>query len=78
MTDIYADTRRFADNLTAAGVLAWPQRLRDAIAAGSTGTEIVMGIRWTLTQMLSAVPSLPVNLVEQARRIIEEASALLQ
>ena len=52
--DIYEETKRLAGHLEARGVATWPQRLRDAIEAGSTGTEIIMAIRWNLREMLAA------------------------
>ena len=64
--DYYADTRDPAAKLTERGLGPWSQRLTDEMAAGATGTEIVMGLRWTLAQMLETEPALPDDLGEQA------------
>ena len=64
--DFYADTRDLAAKLTARGRGDWSQRLTDAMAAGATGTEIVMALRWTLAQMLETEPALADDLRQQA------------
>lgn len=64
--DYYAETRDLAAKLAEHGVGSWSQRLTDAMAAGATGTEIVMALRWTLAQMLETEPVLPDDIREQA------------
>jgi hypothetical protein len=64
--DYYADTRDLAAKLTARGLGDWSRRLTDAVAAGATGTEIVMALRWTLAQMLETKVVLPDDLRRQA------------
>jgi hypothetical protein len=51
--NIYEETKALAAALEARDVRKWPSLLRDAIDAGSTGTEIIMRIQWTLNEMLS-------------------------
>jgi hypothetical protein len=47
-----AEARALAAKLDQQGYGTWSQRLTDMIAAGATGTEIVMGLRWVLAQLL--------------------------
>ena len=56
----------------------WRRRIDDAIAAGSTGTEILMAIRWNLEALLKAEPMLPSELVSRIKNYIVEANKLLQ
>jgi hypothetical protein len=76
--DYYADTRDLAAKLTARGLGVWSQRLTDAVAAGATGTEIVMALRWILAQMLEAEPALPDDLRDQATHVHTGLDRLLR
>lgn len=49
--DIYKSAERIAQQLALSGTLEWAEALRDAIAGGATGTEILMRLRWTLRQL---------------------------
>lgn len=54
MYDHYAVAERIAGELEEQGHHVWSERLRDAIASGSTGTEICMALRWQLDRMRDA------------------------
>ena len=64
--DYYAEARALAAKLTERGYGGWSEQLTGAIAAGATGTEIVMGLRWVLAQMLEKEDGLPADLREEA------------
>ncbi len=49
--DIYKDARRIAQELTVRGISVWADRIEDAIASGSTGTEILMALQWNLQEL---------------------------
>ncbi|HEU0213517.1 MAG TPA: hypothetical protein VFR13_05480 [Jiangellaceae bacterium] len=76
--DYYAETRDLTAKLTWHGLGSWSQRLTDEMAAGATGTEIVMGLRWTLAQMLETEPALQDDIREQAMYLHAGLDALLR
>lgn len=49
--DLYASSARLADALAAAGHDGWAEELVDVLRAGTTGSEVVMGLRWVLTRL---------------------------
>jgi hypothetical protein len=53
-TDYYAESRRLADDLRAEGLGDCADALLDAIESGSTGTEILMAIKWNLDRLIAA------------------------
>ena len=55
----------------------WKTRIDDAIAAGCTGTEILMAVRWNLVELLKAKPDLPLNIVSRIKFYIIAANKLL-
>ena len=55
----------------------WKTRIDDAIAAGSTGTEILMAVRWNLAELIKEKPSLPANIVSRIKDYIIAANKLL-
>lgn len=76
--DYYAETTDLAATLTERGLGSWSRRLTHEMAAGATGTEIVMGLRWTLAQMLETEPALPDDLREQATNLHAGLDKLLR
>jgi hypothetical protein len=54
--DVYAATRRLQNELASQGYSEWADRLGDAVDSGSTGSEILMAIRWTLLQIKNDLP----------------------
>jgi hypothetical protein len=51
--DAAPDVDLIKQRLVDEGQPAWAEKLDDVIAAGATGTEIVMGIRWVLSNLLT-------------------------
>lgn len=64
--DYYGESRALAADLSEAGRQQWADEIDLVIASGSTATEILMGIRWTLSQLLTSEPDLPAELTERA------------
>lgn len=48
--DYYAVAKKIARRLSKDGYPNWSDRILDAIACGSTATEILMAIRWQLNE----------------------------
>jgi hypothetical protein len=76
--DYYAEARALSAKLTEQGYGTWSEQLTDKIAAGATGTEIVMGLRWVLAQLLQNDDGLPADLREEARRLHQGLDRLLR
>jgi hypothetical protein len=64
--DYYAEADALAGKLVDRGYGTWAEQLTDAIAADATGTEIVMGLRWVLAEMLQKAGDLPADIQQQA------------
>ena len=71
--DYYQEARRIAEQLKCEQSPKDAQALQDAIDAGSTGSEILMALRWHLLRMDSENSSVS---PETARRIRELAVAI--
>lgn len=74
--DFYAETRALGNSLWDAGFASWAERLDSVMLGGATPTEILMGVRWTLGQLLDSAPVLPAALQQQVvalRRALDEA-----
>lgn len=54
--DFYGDARVLAVQLADVGLDDWACKLEDMIEAGATSSEILMGLRWHLRQLMEAVP----------------------
>jgi hypothetical protein len=63
--DYYAEARGIEQALAATGRGDLASRIRDAILAGSTGTEILMGLRWTLREIISSEANLHARIKER-------------
>ena len=57
--DLYNDAFELAEQARDAGHPDWAGRLEDTIESGSTATEILMGLRWVVGEILSAITDLP-------------------
>jgi hypothetical protein len=67
--DYYADARALGAALRDHGLPEWAQRIDAVIEAGATGTEILMGLRWTLGQLMETERALPDDLALWASRV---------
>ena len=52
--DYYASARTIATHLFERGEFDWSREIEDAIAGGSTGTEILMRVRFALQSLLGS------------------------
>jgi hypothetical protein len=50
--DVYARAAWLKDNLRTRGQVECAEEIQKAIAAGATGTEILMSLRWQVERML--------------------------
>ncbi len=50
--DYYSSAQRIAQALSDEGLSDRATKITDAIATGSTGTEILMALHWQLTELL--------------------------
>jgi hypothetical protein len=66
--DYYVIAHQISSNLLDENQEDWAQRIEDAIAHGSTGTEILMHLRWTLQQFKAA----KVDCSSTTRRLVDE------
>lgn len=57
-SDVFAEAEAIADDLDSDGRSDLAVEIREAIASGSTGTEIMMALRWNLEQLLASEPNL--------------------
>ena len=55
-SDPYSEARQLAHVLSNENLAIWAEKLSDCIAGGSTATEILMCLRWTLKKLLDAQP----------------------
>ena len=67
--DYDADARALADELRRAGYPNRADQLTDDVVGGATGTEIMMGLRWTVDQLMGSELALPAALLTRARRL---------
>jgi hypothetical protein len=75
--DYYAQTRQIIDALAAEGLSSDGDALRDAIAAGSTGTEILMAVRWHLQQVDRSNKTSNVVTKRMIRELLDQLESLL-
>jgi hypothetical protein len=70
--DYYCESRVLGADLWEAGYKEWADKLDAVIQSGSTSTEILMGIRYTLVQLVSSRPSLPHELSARVAELERE------
>ena len=75
--DYYADSRALGVDLWEAGFKDWADRIDAVIEGGSTSSEILMGLRWTLTQLDAEEQDLPQSLRLRAESLRNEIDAVL-
>ena len=52
--DLISDARRLAQALDSDGLTGRSRGIEDVIAGGATGSEILMGLRWHVREVLDA------------------------
>lgn len=75
--DYYSDSRALGADLWESGHEAWADRIDAVIEGGSTGTEILMGLRWTLVELLTQETSLDEGLRMRAESLRADISGAL-
>ena len=76
--DLYADAQVLDNDMGEAGYPEWDRRIDDAIAAGATSTEILMALRWTLSELLAHEAALDEPLRERVSWLAEEIGRVLR
>ena len=74
--DYYAESRALGVDLWGAGYKDWADKIDTIIKSGVTSSEILMGLRWTLSELSVKEHGLPPDLRQRAeslRREIDEA-----
>ena len=71
-SNLYADAQALGADRADAGYDNWECRISDAIAAGATSGEILMALRWSLSQLIERVPRLEAALRLRAAELVEE------
>lgn len=66
-----------AEQLVATGHTYWARLLIDRVEAGATGTEIVMGLRAALAEMLESDSELTEDLRNRARKLFDGLGKLM-
>lgn len=77
VNDPYAEARAIAKMLRLQQRHEWSSKIEDIIAGGSTATEILMGLRWILGELLRDEP-LDGATATRARELEKAVDALLQ
>lgn len=75
--DLYSQIAEIVDALRDAGETAWADLLANDVQAGSTGTEILMAVRWHLRQVDDQVDDLPGPLIAELHAIVEQIGMAL-
>jgi hypothetical protein len=73
-----AEAREIRDALIGDDQSDWRTRISGAIDTGSTGTEILMAVRWNLAELLKSKPELPAEVVARIKDYILAANKLLR
>ena len=74
--DFIAEARSIRDDLDDEHY-EWGVRIDDAITGGSTGTEILMMLRWTLAELLKSRIPVPAVQAQRIKAFIAEANKVL-
>jgi len=70
--DFYAEAELIAQTFAANGLIKEAEALRDAIESGSTATEILMALRWRLSEFVEARTTPDEFTTNRMRRLIAE------
>ena len=75
--DYYKVADEICDRLQASGLEEQAQRIKEAIASGSTGTEILMALRFEVGELLKGNASLDAELRLEIQSLISHINAAL-
>ena len=76
--DHYSVAKDIARRLAEAGHPDWKERLEDAMAAGATGTEICMALRWNLRNLLRSKIKIDTETRAQVNELISKLNSALK
>ena len=75
--DYISEAQVIRDQLVGDQLLIWKKRIDEAIEGGATGTEILMALRWNMTELLKSNSNLSTGVVIRVKDYIIEANKLL-
>jgi hypothetical protein len=75
--DYYAESRGLGVDLWEAGYGCWSEKIDAIIDGGATSSEILMGLRWTLSELGVKENSLPPDLRQRAESLRKEIDRAL-
>lgn len=67
--DLYGEARALGVALWDAGLSSWAERIDQIVLGGATASEILMGLRWTLSELLAKEPALDAELRDRATEL---------
>ena len=76
--DYYADARAIAKCLADAGFAREASSIIDSLAAGSTGTEVLLELRWALQQIAKAARPVDPDVDAKIRDLIAAITLALK
>jgi hypothetical protein len=75
--DYYGEAQQIVSALKSEGLCSEAEAVRAVLEAGSTATEILMGVRWHLQQILRANQTTDLTTKLRIRRLVEELDKVL-
>jgi hypothetical protein len=75
--DYYAESRALGADLREAGYKPWADKIDTIIETGSTSSEILMGLRWTLGELCAKEHSLSPDIKQRAESLQTEIDSAL-
>lgn len=76
--DYIAQARLIVNQLNDCGFEDWSSRVNEVFDSASTGTELLMGVRWNLLQLIESDSILPPELKSQVENFVSQANLLLK
>lgn len=75
--DYYAESRALGVDLRMTGHKAWADKINTIIETGVTSSEILMGLRWTLSELCVKELSLSPDIKQRAESLRAEIDSAL-
>jgi hypothetical protein len=77
MIDYIKETEELIAQLRLYGRDSEAMRISDALCIGSTGTEIVMSLRWVINELLQGSTEIPIEIQKKMRNIVLQLAIFL-
>ncbi len=74
--DYYAEARMLSDKLNQDNLCEWAKKILNTLEEGSTSTEILMMLRWTLSSFLASRTGSE-DTIEHAEKLHKSINAVL-